>query len=377
MRPTVALFAIPNGKDSSIEIKSLGKMLALINLYRSSQFPPFQRRLWYTKPVEREPRIPQRYKMPMATVSIIIVSFNTSTLLRACLQNLDKLKEADEVIVVDNASGDGSAQLVQTEFPWVNLIQLHENRGLTVASNVGLAAAQGEYILYLGSDAYPKPGVIQGIKSYLEVHPEVGIATAELRMRDGNLDMDAHRGFPTPWASLTHFSGLNRLFPKSARLNQYFLGDRDLNQPHEIDLCISHFLFAPRSLFDHVGQWDEDFFLYGEDVDFCYRVKAAGYKIMYLPQFTVTHYKGASVGVRKQTSDISLASTETKLRATHLSTKAMMLFYQKHMQQHYPWLVNAAVLTAIRLLGALRLRQVKARLKKAALPLAPAEKPIS
>jgi len=312
----------------------------------------------------------------MATVSIIIVSFNTAALLRACLQNLDTLQEADEVIVVDNASVDGSAQLVQNEFPWAKLIQLPENRGLTVASNVGLAAAQGKYILYLGSDAYPKTGVIRGIQSYLAQHPEVGVATAELRMRDGNLDMDAHRGFPTPWASLTHFSGLNRLFPKSARFNQYFLGDRDLNQPHEIDLCISHFLFAPRALFAVVGQWDEDFFLYGEDVDFCYRVKAAGYKIMYLPQFTVTHYKGASVGVRKQTSDISLASTETKLRATALSTKAMMLFYQKHMQQHYPWLVNTLVLTAIRGLGALRFQRVKARLKTTA-PLPTPAKTVS
>lgn len=309
----------------------------------------------------------------MPTVSVIIVSYNTCNLLQTCLQNLHNLQETDEIIVVDNASGDGSAQLVQSEFPAVKLIKLPENRGLTVASNVGLAAAQGDYILYLGSDAYPNPGVIRGIQEYLALHPEVGVATAELRMRDGNRDMDAHRGFPTPWASLTHFSGLNRLFPKSARLNQYFLGDRDLTQPHEIDLCISHFLFAPRSLFDVVGQWDEDFFLYGEDVDFCYRVKAAGYKIMYLPQFTVTHFKGASVGVRKQTSDISQASTETKLRATQLSTKAMLLFYQKHMQQRYPWAVNTLVLTAIRFLGALRLQQAKARLKNANTLPAPAK----
>lgn len=310
----------------------------------------------------------------MPTISVIIVSYNTRNLLQACLQNLNNLQEADEIIVVDNASGDGSAPLVQSEFPAVKLIKLTENRGLTVASNIGLAAAQGEYILYLGSDAYPKPGVIRGIQGYLAQHPEVGVATAELRMRDGNLDMDAHRGFPTPWASLTHFSGLNRLFPKSGFFNQYFLGDCDLNQPHEIDLCISHFFFAPRLLFDVVGKWDEEFFLYGEDVDFCYRTKAAGYKIMYLPQFTVTHYKGASVGVRKQTSDISQASTATKLRATHLSTKAMMLFYQKHMQQHYPWLVNVSVLTAIRLLGALRLQRAKARLHKTASPTTPAEK---
>lgn len=200
--------------------------------------------------------------------------------------------------------------------------------------------------------------------TYLAQHPTVGIATAALRLRDGTLDMDAHRGFPTPWASLTHFSGLSRLFPHSSFFNQYFLGSCDLTQAHEIDLCISHFLFVRHSLFAVVGRWDEDFFLYGEDVDFCYRAKAAGYQIMYLPQFTVTHYKGASVGVRKQTSDISSASVETKLRATQLSTKAMVLFYQKHLKQRYPWVVNEVVLTAIRLLGIVRLQRAKARLQQ-------------
>lgn len=300
----------------------------------------------------------------MAPVSVIIVSYNTCTLLQACLQNLVTLTEAAEIIVVDNASSDGSAQLVQSHFPTVKLISLRENRGLTAASNLGLAAAHHEFLLYLGSDAFPSAGVIQGIAAYLHENPKVGIATAELRLRDGTLDMDAHRGFPTPWASLTHFSGLNKLFPHARFFNQYFLGGQDLSQPHEIDLCISHFLFTRRSLFEVIGQWDEDFFLYGEDVDLCYRAKAAGYKIMYLPQFTVTHYKGASVGVRSQTRDISRASNATKLRVTQLSTQAMARFYQKHLARHYPWLVNALVLTAIRLLGAMRLWRAKARLRK-------------
>ena len=299
----------------------------------------------------------------MHTVSVIIVSYHTRNLLQACLQNLLTLDEATEIIVVDNASGDGSAQLVADKFPTVKLIHLSENRGLTVASNLGLAAATGEFILYLGSDAYPQAGVIQGMAQYMQQHPDVGIATAELRLRDGTLDMDAHRGFPTPWASLTHFSGLGKHFPRSPLFSQYFLGSRDLSRPHEIDLCISHFLLTRRALFAVVGKWDEDFFLYGEDVDFCYRTKAAGHKIMYLPQFTVIHYKGASVGVRKQTSDIARATPETKLRVTQLSTKAMLLFYQKHLYQHYPWLLNTAVLTAIRLLGIIRLWRAKARLK--------------
>lgn len=151
-----------------------------------------------------------------------------------------------------------------------------------------------------------RPASLQGWRPIWHNSPRrIGIATVALRLRDGMLDMDAHRGFPTPWASLTHFSGLSRTLPHSPFFNQYFLGGRDSTQPHEIDLCISHFLFVRRTLFDAIGPWDEDFFLYGEDVDFCYRTKAAGYKIMYLPQFTVTHYKGASVGVRKQSSEIA------------------------------------------------------------------------
>ncbi|MBX3010576.1 MAG: glycosyltransferase family 2 protein [Caldilineaceae bacterium] len=297
----------------------------------------------------------------MSTVSVIIVSYNTCALLRNCLEKLIHHHEATEIIVVDNASNDGSAQLVEEEFPGVQLIALPTNRGLTVASNLGLTAATGEFVLYLGSDAYPEAGVIQGMAAYMRGHPEVGIATAQLRLRDGTLDMDAHRGFPTPWASLTHFSGLNKLFPHSPWLNQYFLGGRDLSQPHEIDLCISHFLLAQRALFAVIGPWDEDFFLYGEDVDLCYRAKAAGYKIMYLPQFTVVHYKGASVGVRKQTSDIARTDQATKRRVTELSVKAMRLFYEKHLMQRYPWLVNATVLRAIQLLGALRVWRIQAK----------------
>ncbi len=298
----------------------------------------------------------------MPKVSVIIINFNTRDLLRSCLQNLTDLNEAAQIIVVDNASSDGSAKMVRDEFPAVDLIALDTNTGLTVASNRGLTAlpkevTQSDTVLYLGSDAFPQAGVVQGIAEYLEENPDVGIATAKLVMRDGMLDMDAHRGFPTPWASFTHFSGLNRLFPQSRRFNSYFLGHEPLDQPHEIDLCISHFMMMRRSLFDTVGLWDEDFFVYGEDVDFCYRTKEAGYKIMFLPQFEVLHYKGASVGIRKQTQDISNASAETRKRASQASTKAMDLFYRKHMADKYPWFINAGVLGGVKVLAMLRNRR--------------------
>ena len=296
-----------------------------------------------------------------STTSVAIINYNTAPLLIKCLENLQRLGEAAEILVVDNGSSDDSVTRVKADFPAVKLIALPTNRGLTVASNLALAETTGEYLLYLGPDAYPHAGVIHGLADYLDQAPKVAIATAELRLRDGSRDMDAHRGFPTPWASLTHFSGLNRLFPRVKLFNQYFMGDQDLQTPHEIDLCISHFMFTRRTVLTALGGWDEDFFLYGEDVDLCYRVKAAGHRIVYLPQFQAVHYKGASVGVRKQSSDISTASNETKLHVTALSTKAMGLFYQKHLAAHYPWLVNFIVLQSIRLLGALRLWRAKHR----------------
>lgn len=255
--------------------------------------------------------------------------------------------------------------MVRDKYPAVKLFALPENRGLTVGSNMALGESTGHYLLYLGADAYPKPGVIRGLAHYLEEHPKVAIATAALHLRDDTLDMDAHRGFPTPWASLTHFSGLNRLFPHSALWNQYLLGHQDLTRAHEIDLCISHFMFTRRAVLRELGGWDEDFFLYGEDVDLCYRVKAAGHRIMYLPQFQALHYKGASVGIRKQSSDVSTASNATKLHVTALSTQAMALFYRKHLYAKYPRLVSFLVLRGIQLLGALRLLQAKRRLRRA------------
>ncbi len=296
-----------------------------------------------------------------STVSVAIINYNTATLLAQCLENLQQLAEAAEIIVVDNASADGSATLVRTQFPAVRLIALPENRGLTVGSNLALAESTGDYLLYLGADAYPEAGVLHGMARYLDETPAVAIATAALRLRDGTLDMDAHRGFPTPWASLTHFTGLSRLWPTTKRFNQYFLGDQDLNAPHEIDLCISHFMFTRPAVLRAIGGWDEDFFLYGEDVDLCYRVKAAGHKIMYLPHFKALHYKGASVGIRKQSSDISTASAETKLRMTALTTQAMALFYQKHLYHQYPRLVSFLVVQGIRLLGALRVWRARRR----------------
>jgi GT2 family glycosyltransferase len=292
----------------------------------------------------------------MKTLSVIIVNYNTISLLEECLRNLEKIDIEKQVIVVDNGSTDGSAEMTEQNFPYVELIKT-QNNGLAAGNNLGLDRAIGDYILFLGTDAFPGKEVITGIMEYMGSQDDVGVCTAELVLRDGTIDMDAHRGFPTPWAALTHFSKLNVVFPSSKIFNRYFLGYENMGQPHEIDLCIAHFMMVKKEVFENVGRWDEEFFVYGEDVDFCYRVKQAGWKIMYLPQFKVLHYKGSSVGIRKETKDITTVSSkseETGKKMKSETTRAMRIFYRKHYTNKYPKLLTGFVLFGINTLEKLR-----------------------
>ncbi len=301
----------------------------------------------------------------MTKVAIIIVNYNTKDILRDCLKNLLELKLEQalvdaRIVVVDNGSKDGSAEMVEKEFPnsrypQVELIKT-QNNGLATGYNLGMTDAEdAEYFLFMGTDAFPKPGCIEGVMDFIEKNPQAGIATAKLVLRNGKLDMDAHRGFPTPWTALTHFSGLNRLFPKSYMFNKYFMGWCDMEKPHEIDLCISHFMLVKKQVFDKIGRWDEDFFVYGEDVDLCWCAKQAGFKIYYLPQFECLHYKGVSVGTRKESLDVTKADSSTKSRMRLETTRAMRLFYQKHMSSKYHSIISFLVLFSISLMEKRRL----------------------
>ncbi len=289
-------------------------------------------------------------------ISVVIVNYNTAEILRDCLNNLKNVYPNLEIIVVDNASPDDSVKVIK-EFKEVVLVANEANMGLAKASNQGLAKTTGDYILYLGADAFPKEGTLAGMLEYMEENTKVGVATSKLVLRDGNLDMDAHRGFPTPWASFCHFSGLNKIFPNSSFFNKYFLAGNNMQEPHEIDLCISHMMLIKREVFFDLKQWDEDFFVYGEDVDFCYRAKQAGWKIMYLPQWETLHYKGSSVGVRKESADLSKATPQIKYEMKRSSVNAMKMFYTKHLTKKYPFFINFLVLNGIGLLGILRTRK--------------------
>lgn len=330
----------------------------------------------------------------MRKLSIIITNYNTRDVLEECLVNLEGVYPVMEVIVVDNASKDDSVAMVKEKFRWVDVIE-SENKGIAHACNLGMHKATGDLFLFLGTDTFPKQAGVLGCIKYLESHADVGAVTTMLVTRDGKLDMDAHRGFPTPWTSLTHFIGLGKLMPSSLLFNSYFLGldpalydeytalfqssadetspsddpaeksdpaatpelsekYKLVKEPHEVDLCISHFMMVKKEVFDRIGTWDETFFVYGEDVDICYRIKQAGYKIMYLPQWQTLHYKGVTVGTRKETQDISTASPETRSRMKKASIDAMRLFYKKHFERLYPWVVNQLVYLGISLMELMR-----------------------
>lgn len=287
----------------------------------------------------------------MKDLSIVIVNFNTRDYLRNCLQSLEKntSKKLDyEIVVVDNASADGSAEMVKKEFPDVTLIASKENTGFAKGNNLGIKrTSQSRYVLFLNPDTIVKDDTIENMIAFMESHPDAGAATCKLVTPDGKEDESTHRGFPTPWNSLTHFSGLSKAFPKSHLFSRYTMGWLDLSKTMQVDALEGAFMLVPRKAGEEVGWWDEEYFFYGEDLEFCLQLRKRGYKIYYVPMFTVEHVRGVSAGIKKGSENLSPATREIKIRATKERFRAMRLFYKKHYEKEYPkfvkWLVFAGI----------------------------------
>ncbi len=294
----------------------------------------------------------------MVDLSIVVVSYNTKQLLDDCLLSVIRAEQPPggiEVIVVDNASKDGSQAMVQTQYPGVKLVAQTENLGFSTANNAGTAVSQGRYLLFLNSDTRIAREALIEPFNYLEAHPEAGAITVKLIYPSGERDPDNHRGFPTPWNAMCHFSGLNRLFPDKPRFNGYFQSYADFSQTHAVEVIAGSFMMMPRALFDQLGGWDETYFFYGEDIDFCYRINNAGYQIIYYPHVEVLHYKGASSGLRKESAAIAKPPKETRVKVARESVRAMKLFYRKFYRFQYPRVVTGFVLAGIQLRGWLRI----------------------
>ncbi|MBI4089355.1 MAG: glycosyltransferase family 2 protein [Candidatus Levybacteria bacterium] len=286
-------------------------------------------------------------------LSIIIVNYNTKDFLKKCIKsivdNVSK-KISYEIIVIDNASAD---RIQNSEFSFIlqnqnlQLIFNKKNLGFSKANNIGIRKAQGRYILFLNPDTVMQKNVIEKMVEFMDNHKDAGAATCKLIMPNGQIDDACHRGFPTPWNAFCHFSGISRLFTKSKLFSGYNLGFKDLNKIHEIDALAGAFMLVRRVAGENVGWWDEDYFFYGEDIDFCYMLKQNNWKVYFVPTVSILHYKGVSGGIKNISKKISTADKETKKRVTHARFNAMRIFYKKHYENKYPklltWLVYKAI----------------------------------
>ena len=287
-------------------------------------------------------------------LAILIVNFKARDLLQKCLFSLrDAITRAktDEIVVwvVDNNSQDGSVEMVETFFPWVHLVTNHDNVGFAKANNQVLTKINSRFVLLLNPDTLVPPETLVFMVGFMDKYPKVGAATCRVELGDGQLDWASHRGFPTPWAALTYFAGLEKLFPHSRLFGQYHLIYQDLKEIHEIDSPSGAFFLARREVIDEVGMLDEDYFMYGEDIDWAYRIKEAGWKIMYVPEVSIIHYKGISSGIKDHSRELSTADQSTKLRSQNAFYETMKIFYSKHYANKYPALLNWLVMAAINL----------------------------
>jgi len=267
-------------------------------------------------------------------ISVIIVSFNTCDLLRDCLNTL--IKESGninyETIVIDNASKDNSAAMVANEFPQIKLILSKENLGFAAANNIGFAKAKGDYIVLLNSDAFLQPHALERSLAYMQANPKIGIGGARLINQDGSWQPSA-RMFPN---LLNHFlviSGLANKYPNSKFFGRMDRTWADDEQSASIDWVPGAFSIMPRKALEKIGYFDEQFFLYCEEVDLCKRFKTAGYEIYYWPDVVVVHLGGES---SKSLTDLEMSTNGKQINLWQM--RSTLLFYHKHHGAVITWL---------------------------------------
>jgi GT2 family glycosyltransferase len=276
-------------------------------------------------------------------LSVVIVNWNTRDLLRACLASLRVALPASglasEVIVVDNASADGSAAMVREEFPEVTLVANPENRNYAAGSNQALALATGEFILALNPDTEVPAEAPRALVRFLREHPGAGAVAPALVFPDGKVQPSV-RGFPTPRALIGALSGLAHLFPRSA-WGSYRPRTLPHDRPSAVDQPMTSALLFRKAALDQIGPFDERFPLFFNDVDLCFRLKEAGWEIHYDPRIRVVHEGGAS-------------TRQVRPQAILLSHEGLRRFYAKHYRHRLPAPIYAGILALISISGRLR-----------------------
>jgi len=254
-------------------------------------------------------------------VSVIIVNYNVRDFLHQSLLSIQKALKGirSEVFVIDNASDDGSAEMVRQRFSRIQLIANTANLGFAKANNIALKKARGKFLLLINPDTIVQEDTIRVMMEFLQNHPEAGLAGCKILNPDGSFQPACRRGFPTPWVAFTRIFGLSKLFPKIKLFGKYNLTYLNTEETYPVDAVSGSFMMVRKETFEQVGGLDESYFMYGEDLDWCYRIRQAGWRIFYVHSTQIIHYKGES------TRRSSLDEIRTFYDAMHL-------FVEKHFQ---------------------------------------------
>lgn len=269
-------------------------------------------------------------------LSVIIVNYNVKHFLEQCLHSVYKSAQnlRVEIIVVDNNSVDGSCQVIHEKFPDVILIENKVNLGFSKANNQAVRIARGRYILLLNPDTVVQEDTFSACLDFMDGHPDAGCLGVKMIDGKGNFLPESKRGLPTPQVAFYKMFGLSALFPSSVKFSRYHLGFLDKDQTHQVDVISGAFMFLRKSVLDRVGLLDEDFFMYGEDIDISYRITQAGFKNYYFAGTTIIHYKGES-------------TRKSSINYVIVFYNAMAIFAQKHfsknMARTFSFLIHLAI----------------------------------
>jgi GT2 family glycosyltransferase len=269
-------------------------------------------------------------------LSIIIVNYNVACFLEQCLQSVyTALKNTEaEVFVVDNNSVDNSVDMVRTKFPQVHLICNRENKGFAKANNQAAALAKGEYILLLNPDTVVEADTFDKVTAFMDATPDAGGLGVKMVDGKGEFLPESKRSIPVPSVAFYKIFGLSGLFKKSKRFGKYHLTYLDKNEIHSVEVLSGAFMLLRKSLIDQIGMLDEDYFMYGEDIDLSYRILKAGYKNYYFPHTRIIHYKGES-------------TKKGSLNYVFVFYRAMQIFAKKHFSQKNAGLFHLIINFAI------------------------------
>ncbi len=286
----------------------------------------------------------------MPILSIIILNYNSGQYLSKCLDSI-YASSLDtryfETIVVDNNSTDKSF-IFNKKLPNLKIFSRNVNDGFSAGNNYGLKkiSKQSEYVFFLNPDTILEKDVLVNTIETFEKNKNIDAISPNIVLKKTNkLQPEAHRGFPTPLRSLLHFLNISH--------SGYFLSYLDTTKPHQIESGVGAALIIKKSVGDKIGWWDEDYFMYGEDLQLCWDLYINNFKLYFIPNIKLTHFQGVSSGIKKHTS--SLASLQTKKRSILSSTQAMRIFHQKNFSKKYPQFINHLVYMAINVLEKKRL----------------------